>query len=162
MRLSIIVAMDDNHLIGKDNALPWHLPADLAFFKKVTTGHSIVMGRKTYDSIGRPLPNRRNLVITRNADVSIQGCEVFNSIDNALQSAKEEEEVLVIGGANLCKQVLDQVDRLYITHIEGVFEGDTYFPDYDEDDWRVISCESHTPDEKNPHHYHFKILERKS
>jgi dihydrofolate reductase len=162
MRLSIIVAMDDNHLIGKDNGLPWHLPADLAFFKKVTTGHSIVMGRKTYDSIGRPLPNRRNLVITRSANVSIEGCEVFNSIDSALQSAKEEEEVLVIGGANLCKQVLDQADRLYITHIEGVFEGDTYFPDYDEGDWRVISCDSHTPDEKNPHHYHFKIIERKS
>jgi len=162
MRLSIIFAMDDNHLIGKDNGLPWHLPADLAFFKKVTTGHSIVMGRKTYDSIGRPLPNRRNLVITRNTDVSIDGCEVFNSIDSALQSAKEEDEVLVIGGANLCKQVLGQVDRLYITHIEGVFEGDTYFPDYDEGNWQEISCESHTPDEKNPHHYHFKILERKS
>ena len=161
MRLSIIVAMDDNHLIGKDNGLPWHLPADLAFFKKVTTGHSIVMGRKTYDSIGRPLPNRRNLVITRNTDVSIDGCEVFHSIDSALQSAKEEEEVLVIGGANLCKQVLGQVDRLYITHIEGVFEGDTYFPGYDESCWLEISCESHTPDEKNPHHYHFKILERK-
>jgi dihydrofolate reductase len=162
MRLSIIVAMDNNHLIGKDNGLPWHLPADLAFFKKVTTGHSIVMGRKTYDSIGRPLPNRRNLVITRDTDVSIEGCEVFNSIDSALQSAKEEDEVLVIGGANLCKQVLGHVDRLYITHIEGVFEGDTYFPDYDEGGWREISCESHTPDEKNPYHYHFKILERKS
>ncbi|HIF88549.1 MAG TPA: type 3 dihydrofolate reductase [Candidatus Thioglobus sp.] len=162
MRLSIIVAMDDNHLIGKDNGLPWHLPADLAFFKKVTTGHSIVMGRKTYDSIGRPLPNRRNLVITRNTDVNIDGCEVFNSIDSALSSAKDEDEVLVIGGANLCKQVLSQVERLYITHIEGVFEGDTYFPDYNEGDWQEISCESHTPDEKNPHHYHFKILERKS
>jgi dihydrofolate reductase len=161
MRLSIIVAMDDNHLIGKDNGLPWHLPADLAFFKKVTTGHSIVMGRKTYDSIGRPLPNRRNIVITRSVDVSIEGCEVFNSIDDALDSSKEEKEVLVIGGANLCQQVLARVDRLYITHIEGAFEGDTYFPDYDADDWREISCESHTPDEKNPHHYHFKILERK-
>jgi dihydrofolate reductase len=162
MRLSIIVAMDDNHLIGKDNGLPWHLPADLAFFKKVTTGHSIVMGRKTYDSIGRPLPNRRNLVITRDTDASIEGCEVFNGIESALGSAQEEDEVLVIGGANLCKQVLGRVERLYITHIEGVFEGDTYFPDYDEGGWREISCESHTPDEKNPYHYHFKILERKS
>jgi len=162
MRLSIIVAMDDNHLIGKDNILPWHLPADLAFFKKVTTGHSIVMGRKTYDSIGKPLSSRRNIVITRSTDVAIEGCEVFNSIDSALQSTKEEEEVLVIGGANLCKQVLHKVDRLYITHIEGVFEGDTYFPQYNESDWKEISCESHTPDEKNPHHYHFKILERKS
>ena len=161
MRLSIIVAMDDNHLIGKDNGLPWHLPADLTFFKKVTTGHSIIMGRKTYDSIGKPLPNRRNIVITRSVDASIEGCEVFNSIDDALDSTKEEEEVLVIGGANLCQQVLARVGRLYITHIEGVFEGDTYFPDYDTNEWREISCESHTPDEKNPHHYHFKILERK-
>lgn len=161
MRLSIIVAMDDNHLIGKDNGLPWHLPADLTFFKKVTTGHSIIMGRKTYDSIGKPLPNRRNIVITKSVDASIEGCEVFNSIDDALDSAKEEEEVLVIGGANLCQQVLARVGRLYITHIEGVFEGDTYFPDYDTNEWREISCESHTPDEKNPHHYHFKILERK-
>ena len=162
MRLSIIVAMDDNHLIGKDNGLPWHLPADLAFFKKVTTGHSIVMGRKTYDSIGRPLPNRRNLVITRSKGVTIEGCEVFNSIDQALQSTTNEEEVLVIGGANLCQQVLGSVDRLYITHIEGEFDGDTYFPEFDEGDWQEVSCESHQPDEKNPHHYHFKILERKS
>ena len=161
MRLSIIVAMDDNHLIGKDNGLPWHLPADLTFFKKVTTGHSIIMGRKTYDSIGKPLPNRRNIVITKSVDASIEGCEVFNSIDDALDSTKEEEEVLVIGGANLCQQVLARAARLYITHIEGVFEGDTYFPDYDTNEWREISCESHTPDEKNPHHYHFKILERK-
>jgi len=161
MRLSIIVAMDDNRLIGKDSSLPWHLPADLAFFKKVTTGHSIVMGRKTFDSIGRPLPNRRNIVITRSTEVTIEGCEVFNSIDDALFSAKDEDEVLVIGGANLCMQVLDQVDRLYITHIEGLFSGDTYFPEYNESEWQEISCQSHTPDEKNPYHYHFKILDRK-
>jgi len=101
MRLSIVVAMDDNHLIGKGNGLPWHLPADLAFFKKITTGNSILMGRKTYDSIGKPLPNRRNIVITRNMDISIPGCEVVDSIEKALAITQDEEEVMVIGGANL-------------------------------------------------------------
>jgi len=114
MRLSIVVAMDDNHLIGKGNGLPWHLPADLAFFKKITTGNSILMGRKTYDSIGKPLPNRRNIVITRNPDISIPGCEVVDSIERALSIIQDEEEVMVIGGANLFEQLLPDVSRLYI------------------------------------------------
>ena len=96
MRLSIVVAVDDNHLIGKGNGLPWHLPADLAFFKKITTGNSILMGRKTYDSIGKTLPNRRNIVITRNTDVSIPGCEVVDSIEKALSITQDEEEIMVI------------------------------------------------------------------
>ena len=101
MRLSIVVAMDNNGLIGKDNQLPWHLPADLAYFKKITTGKSILMGRKTYDSIGRPLPNRRNIVITRNTKILIPECEVVSSIDEALLLTQNEEEVMVIGGASL-------------------------------------------------------------
>ena len=161
MRLSIVVAMDDNHLIGKGNGLPWHLPADLAFFKKITTGNSILMGRKTYDSIGKPLSNRRNIVITRNPDILILGCEVVDSIEKALSITQDEEEVMVIGGANLFEQLLPDVSRLYITHIEGEFEGDTYFPHYDENDWLEVSCESHQPDEKNKYAYHFSILDRK-
>ena len=161
MRLSIVVAMDDNHLIGKGNGLPWHLPADLAFFKKITTGNSILMGRKTYDSIGKPLPNRRNIVITRNPDISISGCEVVDSIEKALSITKDEEEVMVIGGANLFEQLLPDVGKLYITHIEGEFEGETYFPHYDENDWLEVSCESHQPDEKNKYVYHFSIMDRK-
>jgi len=109
MRLSIVVAMDDNHLIGKGNGLPWHLPADLAFFKKITTGNSILMGRKTYDSIGKPLPNRRNIVITRNPDISIPGCEVVDSIEKALSITQDEEEVMVIGEqtySNSCFRML--------------------------------------------------------
>ena len=125
MRLSIVVAMDDNHLIGKGNGLPWHLPADLAFFKKITTGNSILMGRKTYDSIGKTLPNRRNIVITRNTDVSISGCEVVDSIEKALSITQDEEEIMVIGGANLFEQLLPEVNKLYITRIEGEFEGET-------------------------------------
>jgi len=161
MRLSIVVALDDNRLIGKDNRLPWYLPADLAFFKKITTGNSILMGRKTYDSIGRPLPNRRNIVITRNSEISIKGCEIVNSIEKALSITKDEEEVMVIGGANLFEQLLPVVSRLYITHIEGEFEGGTYFPDYDESEWLVVSRESHQPDEKNKYAYQFSIMDRK-
>ena len=113
MRLSIVVAMDDNRLIGNKNQLPWHLPADLAYFKKLTTGKPILMGRKTYDSIGRPLPNRRNIVMTRNSEISIPGCEVVSSLDEAFELTKGEEEVMVIGGASLCDQLLPEINRLY-------------------------------------------------
>ena len=161
MRLSIVVAMDDNHLIGKGNELPWHLPADLVYFKKITTGNSILMGRKTYDSIGKPLPNRRNIVITRNPDISIPDCEVVDSIEKALSITQDEEEIMVIGGANLFEQLLPEVNKLYITRIEGEFEGETYFPHYDENDWLELSCESHQPDEINKHAYHFITFKRK-
>ena len=160
MRLSIVVAMDDNSLIGKNNQLPWHLPADLAYFKKLTTGKSILMGRKTYDSIGRPLPNRRNIVITRNSKISIPGCEVVSSIDQALELTKNDHEVMVIGGASLCGQFLPQVDRLYITKIDGEFEGDVFFPKYDEFNWHQVSCESHPKDDSNAYSHHFIILDR--
>ena len=161
MRLSIVVAMDDNHLIGKGNGLPWHLPADLAFFKKITTGNSILMGRKTYDSIGKPLPNRRNIVITRNPDILIPGCEVVDSIEKALSITQDDGEVMGIGGAHLFEPLLPAVSSLSSTHIEGEFEGETYFPHYDENDWLEVSCESHQPDEKNKYAYHFSIMERK-
>ncbi|MBT5979563.1 MAG: type 3 dihydrofolate reductase [Gammaproteobacteria bacterium] len=162
MSLSIVVAMDENRLIGKDNKLPWHLPADLVYFKKITTGKSIVMGRKTYDSIGRPLPNRRNIVISRNSKTLITGCEVLSSIDEMLSITKDEDEVMIIGGASLCEQLLPQVSRLYITKIEGKFDGDVYFPEYNEADWRQVSCESHLPDDLNEHAHHFLVLERQS
>jgi len=160
MRLSIVVAMDDNRLIGSKNQLPWHLPADLAYFKKLTTGKSILMGRKTYDSIGRPLPNRRNIVITRNANISIPGCEVVSSIDYALELTKEDPEVMVIGGASLCEQLLPKVNRLYITKIDGEFEGDVFFPKYDDFDWLEVSCESHPKDNSNAYSYKFIVLDR--
>ena len=160
MRLSIVVAMDDNRLIGNNNQLPWYLPADLAYFKKLTTGKSILMGRKTYDSIGRPLPNRRNIVITRNVEISIPGCEVISSIESALEITKGDEEVMVIGGASLCKQLLPKINRLYITKIDGEFEGDVFFPEYDDISWRQVSCESHPKDDSNAYSYHFIVLDR--
>ncbi len=161
MRLSIVVAMDSNRLIGKDNGLPWHLPADLAFFKKLTTGNTILMGRKTFDSIGRPLPNRRNIIITRNAEIEITGCEVVNSIEEALSLAQGETEVMVIGGAKLYQQILPIADRLYITQIEGEFDGDIYFPSYNEAEWSQISLDSREPDEDNQHKCHFITLDRR-
>jgi len=160
MRLSIVVAMDDNRLIGNNNQLPWHLPADLAYFKKLTTGKSILMGRKTYDSIGRPLPNRRNIVITRNSKISISGCEVVSSVEKALILTKDEDEVMVIGGASLCEQLLPQINRLYITKIDGEFEGDIYFPQYDDLNWRQVSSESHPKDIANAYSHHFIVLDR--
>ncbi len=161
MRLSIVVAMDKNRLIGKDNSLPWRLPADLAYFKKLTTGNTILMGRKTFDSIGRPLPNRRNIVITRTKNIEISGCEVVNSINDAIELTHHEAEVMVIGGANLYEQIMPYVDRLYITRIEAEFEGDAYFPSFDETEWLHVSVDSRQPDINNPHIYHFITLERK-
>ena len=162
MGLSIVVAMDNNGLIGKDNQLPWHLPADLAYFKKITMGKSILMGRKTYDSIGRPLPNRRNIVITRNTKIMITGCEVVSSIDEARLLTENEKEIMVIGGASLCEQLLPKVNRLYITRIDSEFEGDIYFPTYDASSWRQVSFESHPNDISNNYYYHFIVLERNS
>ena len=161
MRLSIIVAMDDNQLIGKNNDLPWHLPADLGYFKRVTTGKTVLMGRKTYESIGRPLPNRRNIVISRNSAFEAPGCEVVEGIDQALALTQDDIEVMIMGGASFYEQMLPQADRLYITQIEGSFEGDAYFPVFDRDDFVETQRETHAPDEKNPHVYHFTVLERK-
>ncbi len=161
MRLSMIVAMDDNQLIGNNNALPWHLPADLAYFKKVTTGKTVLMGRKTHESIGFPLPNRRNVIVSRNTDFTAEGCEVVGSIDAALELAKDDEEVMVMGGASFYEQMLPSIDRLYVTYIEGAYEGDAYFPAFDRGEFEQVSQQSHTPDEKNPHTYHFTVLDRK-
>ena len=175
MRLSIIVAMDDKQLIGKNNALPWHLPADLAYFKKTTTGKAVLMGRKTYDSIGKPLPNRRNIILSRTSNNS-RNRETFGNIRLALDACKSEKEVFVIGGMSVYEQFLNPhvnendlfatervplVDRLYITQIEGEFEGDAHFPEFDRGDFTEIFRESHAPKEKNSHSYHFTVLDRK-
>lgn len=161
MRLSIIVAMDTNQLIGKNNALPWHLPADLAYFKKTTIGKTVLMGRKTYQSIGFALPNRRNIVISRNADFQTQNCEVVSSIDDALILTKNDDEVMVMGGASFYEQMLPSADRLYITQIESEFEGDTYFPAFNRDDFVETFRETHPANKQTPYTYHFIILDSK-
>ncbi|WP_026673559.1 dihydrofolate reductase [Alkalihalobacterium bogoriense] len=160
--ISFIVAMDKNRVIGKDNDLPWRLPADLAYFKKITVGHPIVMGRKTYDSIGRPLPKRENIVITRNKDFGPDGVTVMHSIEECVTWAKEhaDEEIFVIGGAGIFKEMIDVVDRLYITYINDSFEGDTYFPEWDEDNWLLKTEEKGVQDEKNNYEYYFRVYDR--
>jgi len=161
MIVSIIVALAEDHGIGKDNQLLWHLPADLKFFKNTTTGHTIIMGRKTYDSIGRPLPNRRNIVITRNAALEIAGAEVLTSLTEAIALCREEEEVFVIGGAELYKHALPLANRLYVTQVQGSYEADTFFPEFSEQDWLETHREAHLPDEKNTVAYTFITFERK-
>lgn len=154
--------MDNNRVIGKNEKLPWHLPADLNFFKKVTMGHPIVMGRKTFESIGRPLPGRENIVITRNENYKTEGCTIINSVSNIKEIEKQiDEEVFIIGGAEIFKETFPIVDRLYITLIDDVFDGDTFFPKFDENLWKLISKEKGIKDDKNIYNYYFLIFERK-
>jgi len=160
MMLSIITAMDENRLIGKDNGLPWKIPADLQFFKKVTMNKPIIMGRKTFESIGRPLPGRRNIIITRDTLISVDGCEVVYSLDAAIESVKDVEEAMVIGGANIYQQFLPQADRLYLTRVAGKFDGDAWFPEIDFENWALVEKEEHKADEKNECDYSFQVYAR--
>ncbi len=160
--ISLIWAMDENRVIGKDNQLPWHLPADLKFFKKTTMGHPIAMGRKTHESIGKPLPGRENIIITRNKEYQSDGCTVLYSVNELLQHSEQlDEEVFIIGGAEIFKAAFPTANRLYITKIYDVFEGDTFFPEINLDEWNLISREKGIKDEKNPYDFEFFIYDRK-
>ena len=161
--LSAIFAMDENRLIGNKNQLPWRMPADLKHFKTITSGHPILMGRKTYESIGRPLPNRTNIIITRDANYQAPGCRVVTSIDQALQiaAADNKQEIFIIGGAEVYKQSLPLVNKLYITIIHHQFEGDAYFPELNRAEWQEVSCEKHEADADNIYPYQFLRWERK-
>lgn len=160
-RLSLIWAMDRNRTIGIDNRLPWRLPADLQHFRALTTGHTILMGRKTYESFPRPLPDRRHIIITKDRKYqAASGCVVANTLEAALAAAGADDEVFVIGGASLYGQTLPYADRLYVTLIDAEFVGDTRFPEFDWQDWRQVSREDHPPDEKNPHAYSFLVFDR--
>ncbi|OIR61085.1 dihydrofolate reductase [Bacillus sp. FMQ74] len=160
--ISFIFAMDANRLIGKDNDLPWHLPNDLAYFKKVTSGHSIIMGRKTFESIGRPLPNRENIVVTSAPASEFPGCTVVSSLQDVLDICSGSEECFVIGGAQLYTDLFPYADRLYMTKIHHEFEGDRHFPEFDEGDWDLVSSEQGIKDEKNPYDYEFLVYEKKN
>ncbi|MCA1804849.1 MAG: type 3 dihydrofolate reductase [Xanthomonadaceae bacterium] len=157
--ISFVVAMARNGVIGKDNQLPWRLPADLRHFKAVTMGKPIIMGRKTFDSIGRPLPGRTNIVVTRDSAYQAEGCLVAHSIEAALAAAGDVEEVMIIGGADFYRQLLPRADRIYLTLIDAEIEGDTRFPELDAARWRERSREQHAPDEQNPYPYSFIVLE---
>ena len=158
--LKILVAFDENRVIGKNNALIWHLPADLKRFKALTTGQVIIMGRKTYESIGRPLPLRRNIILTHDKQFIAEGCEICHHPDDILNALSNEQEIMVIGGATLFELWLPIADCLYITYIDGEFEGDVFFPEWDFIQWNKITHETHAADDKNPHDYVFTAWKR--
>lgn len=158
--ISVIVAMSKNRVIGKDNKMPWHLPADLAYFKRTTMGHTVLMGRKTFESMGRPLPGRKNVILTRQKDYHPEGCTVFHSIDEAL-SAFTGENLFVIGGAEIIKEFLPVVDRLYLTLIDEEFEGDTFLPELNLEEWVERSKTEGKTDEKNLYAHTFYVYDRK-
>lgn len=160
--VSAIVAAADNNAIGKDNKLLWHLPNDLRFFKRTTSGHTVIMGRKTYESVGMPLPNRRNLVITRQEDYVLENAEVVHSLGEALTHCANEEEVFIVGGAEIYRQALPRTGRVYLTRVHADLPGDTYFPDLDENDWMLVSADKHDPDERHAYGYTFEVYERRN
>ena len=161
-RIALIAAMAENGVIGRENRLPWRLPADLRRFKSVTMGKPVIMGRKTYESIGKPLPGRSNIVVTRDPDYRAQGCQVVHSLDQALEAGAGHAEVMVIGGAELYRQALGRAQRMYLTLVRAEVEGDTLFPDIEPQQWRELERESHRADEKNQYDYDFVILQRVS
>jgi dihydrofolate reductase len=162
MIISAIVATGKNRVIGSNNEIPWYLPADLIYFKKTTIGHPIIMGRNTFHSIGRPLPKRTNIVITRDLFFSAEGILVAHNIEEALELAEDTgaPEAFIIGGGQVYNQSTDFWDKIYLTEVDIDAKGDTFFPEINDSEWREISREAHAPDEKNEHHYTFIVLER--
>lgn len=161
--ISLLVAMDRNCVIGYKNDLPWYLPRDLRFFKETTMGGTIIMGRKTFEAIGRILPKRKHVVLTRQQIDFPEEVEVISDVSVIMERNRQnpDEEYFVIGGGNIFKQVLPYADRMYITWIDEAFEGDTYFPEFAEEDWHLTSKEKGEKDDKNPYDYYFLQYDRK-
>ena len=161
--ISLIVAMSSNGVIGRDGDLPWHLPADLRHFKKTTMGHHLIIGRATWDELGRPLPGRTMVVVTRNRGFSAEGVLVAHSVEEALSQVRDDEEPFIGGGAEIYRQALEAgiPDRLYITRVRADVEGDTFFPPLDLDEWLLADRVDHPADEKNPYAYSFEIHHRR-
>jgi dihydrofolate reductase len=164
MILSIVVAADEHNVIGDGKTLLWKLPADLAHFRRITEGHTVIMGRKTYESIGRPLPNRQNIIVTRRKNFAPKGCEIVSSINKAINlvSRTEGNEAFVIGGGEIYRQVLPIVHTIYFTRVHGTFKGDVTFPILVEEEWKEVSREEHPADTKNSYAYTFLVYERAS
>ena len=160
MTLSLIIAIDKNGLIGNKGTLPWHLPEDLKRFKKITMGHPIIMGRKTFESIGRVLPGRRNIVVTRNSEWRHPDVTVVHSLEEALTAVQGEDEAFIIGGAELFKATIKDIQKIYLTEIHESFEGDVYLPELDLASWRTIHSEEFPKDGNTPYAYRFRILKR--
>jgi len=158
--ISIIAALAENRVIGVNNTLPWHLPNDLKHFRRLTTGHAIIMGRKNYESIGKPLPERTNIVVTRNRDYRVDGCLIAHSLDEALRLAGDDPEIFVIGGAEIYREALPRADRLYLTQVHAPIDGDTLFPEINRNDWKETAREPHAADDKHVYAYSFVVFER--
>ena len=163
MIISAIVAMNPDGLIGDQNKIPWHLPADLKYFKKITLGHHILMGRKCFDSIGKSLPGRKNIVVTKNPTFIVTDCIITNSIEEGILIAQQnkEEEMFIIGGGEIYRQSMHLINKLYLTMVQFNGSGDVFFPQIDYDEWSLISDEKHTSDDKNNYDYSFLIYKRK-
>ncbi len=160
MNISIIVALSENNVVGINNQLPWHLSADLKRVKALTMGHHLIMGRKTFESIGRPLPGRTNVIITRNKNFKAEGCVTVSSLTEALERSKDDSEVFIFGGGEIFREGLPKVTKIYMTRIHRDFEGDTHFPELNSNDWKEISRQDFNADEKNNYNYSFIDLER--
>ncbi len=162
MTISMIAAMGQNRVIGRDGNLPWHLPEDFKFFKRKTQGHPVIMGRKTFDSMGKPLPGRHNIVITRNRNLKITGADVVDSLEEALKLVEPSAgETFIIGGSEIYRQGLTVADRIYLTLVHEKFDGDAFFPEFDESNWKVVHREEHEADDRNPHPFTFVTYERR-
>lgn len=162
MRIAQVVAVSQNHAIGKDNKLIWHLPADLKHYKEITMGHHMIMGRKTYESIGRPLPGRTTVIITRDKDYKAEGCVIVNSLEEGLEVARSanDAEACIVGGGEIFRQAMHLTDKIYLTVINEHFDGDTFYPELDPKQWNLVKREDFHPDEKNKYYYSFCEYER--
>ena len=158
---SLVVAVAENGVIGRNNHLPWRLPEDLAYFKRVTMGHPIVMGRRTYESIGRPLPGRSNIVVTHNVDFEAPGCIVAHSLEEAWRAANGADEVSVIGGTAIFRDTLPFADRIHLTEVQASVEGDTFFPAFDRAQWRETEVVRHPADARHQYPFRIVVLDRK-
>lgn len=158
--ISLIAAVAENYTIGVDGDLPWRLPNDLKWFKSKTVNKPVVMGRITHETLGFPLPSRRNIILTRDENYGSEGCEVAHSIDQALEMAGDVPELMILGGAGVYEQFMDSADRFYLTVVHSEFDGDTVFPAFEAEQWRVTFSEHHEANEKNPYDHTFYILER--
>lgn len=164
MLISLIAAASENNVIGKDNWMPWNLPAELAYFRATTRGKTVIMGRKTFDTMGRPMPNRHNIVVSRNADLKIEGVDVVTSVEEAIESAKADnlDEAFVIGGEQIYRLALPHADRVYLTRVHTDIEGgEAFFPEFDEAEWAKVKEERHEPDAENALAFTTMVFERK-
>lgn len=158
--ISLVVAVAKNGVIGANNKIPWHLPNELKIFKSLTMGHHVVMGRRTYESINRLLPGRTTVIVTRQRDYNVPGAIVTHSLKEALDAAKDDNEIMVIGGADLFRETLPIADRIYLTRVDAEPEGDTFMPEIDMNEWRETSAQQFEPDAKHAHAYRFSVLDR--